>query len=80
MQRECAYESELSSRRLEKLRRFYLDDVEVEGVEIRGLKATNVRVSCFRTVKLSPETVAALREIHGVIAREGYVHRLRKLT
>lgn len=73
VRRECEYETELSQRRLEKLRKFFLDDVEVEAIEIRGLKTPSIRVSCFRTTRLSPETQAELAKIHQLLDQERYV-------
>jgi hypothetical protein len=43
VKRECAYDSELSTLLLQKVQKYFLDDIEVEAFEVRGLKA-NVKV------------------------------------
>jgi hypothetical protein len=67
VRRECEYDSELAAVRLEKVQRYFLGNVEVEALEVTGIRAAGVKVSCFRTTKLSPETHAMLREIHDMI-------------
>lgn len=66
---ELAWESERKRLALEKLRNWFLADVEVERVVLRAFRSGR-KIASIRTAKLSPALEAQIQEVHSIVARE----------
>ena len=66
---ELAWESEKKRLALEKLRSWFLADVEVERVVLHAFQSGR-KIASIRTAKLSPALEKQIAEVHEIVARE----------
>ncbi|CAM9130201.1 unnamed protein product, partial [Chrysoparadoxa australica] len=69
VERELEYETELSKRKLAKLKERFIDDCEVDSISLHALQ-WDYQVDSFRTGKLKPELLSMLEAAHLEIQKE----------
>ncbi|GBG93046.1 hypothetical protein CBR_g58401 [Chara braunii] len=76
-EKELQWESEKKSIALAKLRRWFLDDVEVERVVLRAFMSKR-NVTTFRTAKLSAQMLESIENAHKMLEEEERQREIRE--
>eukprot|EP00899_Mesostigma_viride_P010867 jgi/Mesvir1/19782/Mv13079-RA.2 len=74
--KELAWESEKKALALAKMRRWFLDNVEVERCVMRAFRAPK-KVTTFRTARLSPEMQRDIAAVYAALQEEEAARRIK---